>query len=96
MSINIFDMAEQIHREDMAGAVRATPKLKRGATVLEACRYVKEHHQATRHRGKLIDATTAGAIVAVHDALNAENAAKFAAFDDVEKMARIAWKLVAK
>lgn len=94
MSINIFDMAEEIHREDMAGAVKATPKLKRGASVLEACRYVKEHHQATRHRGRLIDAQTANVIVTVHDKLNLENQAKFAGLDDVRRMAALAWKMV--
>lgn len=93
-SVNIFDMAEQIHREDMAGAIKATPKLKRGATVLEACRYVVEHHQATRHRGVFIDAQTANVIVKVYDALNAENQAKFAGLDNAKKMAAIAWKLV--
>lgn len=94
MSTNIFDMAEQIHRDEMAGALRATPKLKRGASVLEACRYVREHHQATRHRGVFIDAQTANAIVTVHDALNPENQAKFAGIDDVKRMATVAWKLV--
>lgn len=92
--INIFDAPEEIHRQDMAGAVKATPKLKRGATVLEACRYVVEHHQATRHRGRLIDAQTANVVVKVHDALNPENQAKFAAMNDVRRMAETAWKLV--
>jgi len=85
-------VGEDIHRSDMASAVRASPKLKRGASVIEACRFVLEHGY-TRHRGKLIDAYTASAIVKVHDALNDENRAKYAAIDEVMRMSTIAFRL---
>ncbi len=65
------------------------------AEKLSALRGIVEHHQHGKVEGVRVDATTARAIVSVHDALNAENQAKFLAMP-IGRMADVAWKLVSK
>lgn len=50
--------------------------------------------QSQKIKGDLLDVQTAHVIVTVHDALSAENQAKFAALP-LSAQARIAWSLVA-
>lgn len=83
---------EDVHRQDLASALRATPKLRRGATPIEAARHVREHG-CIRYRGQLLDATTAGMLLAVHAALNDENRAKFEALPLLRAVS-VGWKLV--
>jgi hypothetical protein len=58
-----------------------------------AAHEVLEHFSARKVDGVLLDAMTARAIVTVAHALTPESRAKFEAMD-VERAARIAWKLV--
>lgn len=84
-----LDEQEQVHRDDLARAVKGTPKPQ--GTRIEKIRYVVEHHQASRIEGKLVDAFTAQMLVKVHDALKPENQAKFMAMPFM-KMVEIGWK----
>ena len=85
--------AEQQSRDDIARAVKAVPKPK--GTRIEKIRAIVEKHQAARVEGLYVDAFTAQMLVAVHDALNEENRAKFAALP-LRKMVAVGWKLVKK
>ena len=60
---------------------------------IDAIRSVVTGSSYAKVDGSCMDLTTAGAIVAVYDALNEENKVKFASFP-AHKMATIAWKLV--
>ena len=60
---------------------------------IDAIRSVVTGSSYAKVDGVCMDLTTAEAIVAVYDALNAENRVKFASFSAF-KMATIAWKLV--
>lgn len=65
------------------------------AGLLDVCSRIREHHQAEKHEGVLIDAFTASAIMTVAHALkNPENRAKL---DDMHPVtaARVCWKLLA-
>lgn len=62
-------------------------------TLAETAALVVERHQAVKHDGYLIDATTAGAITAVYNALSADNRAKFDGLPTL-KAVTIVWKLV--
>ena len=83
---------EEDNRQNLADALKATPKLKRGATVIEAARHVREHG-CIRYRGLLLDATTASMLIVVYDALSPENQTKFAAMD-LRKAVAVGWKMV--
>lgn len=56
---------------------------------IELCRRIVKNHQMERG----VDATTARAITLVYDGINEENKAKFERLP-LQKMAKIAWKLV--
>lgn len=60
---------------------------------VEQCRAIVAAHQSRKVAGVRVDAQTARVIVLVHDALSEDNRAKFTAMP-VERMARVAWKLV--
>lgn len=60
---------------------------------IAAIRDVVERGAYAKVDGVALDLTTAGAIIAVYDALSETNRARFAAFR-VDQMARMAWKLV--
>lgn len=60
---------------------------------IAAIRDVVERGAFAKVDGVAVDLTTAGAIIAVYDALNETNRARFAGFR-VDQMARMAWKLV--
>ncbi len=83
--------AEQTHRDNLADAVRHSPK-PAGSTI-EKVRWVKANHQCARIGGVLVDDATANAICAVYDALDDVNKAKLAALP-IRQMAAVAWKLV--
>jgi hypothetical protein len=83
---------EQLHRDDLARAVKSIPKSVK-KTRIEKLREIVAGHQANRVDGLFVDATTASMLVQVHDVLNAENQTKFAALP-IRKMATVGWKLV--
>lgn len=85
--------SEATERSNLAHAVWELPKLPRGTPRIDRLRWIAHHHQAARTEGVLVDATTAHMLVAVHDALNEQNRAKFLALD-IRKMVRLGWKLV--
>ena len=87
----IFDRDEQIHRDDLANAIKGGAKPT--GTRIEKLRWIVEHHQSARVDGCFVDALTAQACVRVYEALNEENRAKFAAMT-MRKMGSLAWKLV--
>lgn len=89
------EQAEQIHRDDLARAVKALPKLPRNAPRIDRLRRIVEEHQAARVEGKVVDATTANMLVSIHDALNEKNRAHFLALP-LPKMVALGWKLVSK
>ena len=70
--------------------IPGTPEIRIAAIrqVVTACQYAKID-------GQMIDLFSAGAIVAVYDALSPENQAKFAALT-APKMARVAFRLLKK
>lgn len=91
---NLFDRStpeEQTHRDDLARAVKATPKPK--GTRMEKIRSVVEGCQAARVEGLFVDSFTAKMLVKVHAALNEENRAKFEALP-LAKMVAVGWKLI--
>lgn len=81
---------EQTHRDDLARAVRATPKPK--GDRMAKIRFVVGARQCARIEGKLVDLTTAHMLVQVHDALGPENQKKFASMS-IAKMVDVGWKL---
>jgi hypothetical protein len=83
---------ETVHRQDLASALRSTPKLKRNATTIEAARYVREHGYV-RYQGQLLDITTAHMLITVYEALNEVNREKFAALPLLRAVS-VGWKLV--
>lgn len=76
---------DQIHRDNLAHAVKGSKKTSRKKSVIDACKQVIEEKQCTRFRGTLLDHFSASAVMNVYNALNEENKAKFAAFDDGKK-----------
>ena len=97
----LYDTNEQVHRDDLARAVKATKKTSRKKTVIEAAREITEAKQAKRFRGVLFDGYTASAIVTVYDAINEENKAKFDSMDKGDKtsivvMANVAFRMLKK
>ena len=82
---------EQTYRDDVARAVKATPKPK--GTRMEKIQSIVDGHQASRVEGLFVDAFTASMLVQVHAALNEENRTKFAALP-LRKMVAVGWKLV--
>jgi hypothetical protein len=83
-----LDEQEQVHRDDLARAVKGTPKPK--GTRIEKLRQVVARHQASRIEGKLVDAFTAQMLVKVHDALKPEDQAKFMGMPFM-KMVKVGW-----
>lgn len=86
----LHDKTEQTHRDDLARAVRATPKPK--GDRMTKVRAVVDARQCARIEGHLVDLTTANMLVRVHDALNPENQKTFAALP-LAKMVSVGWKL---
>jgi hypothetical protein len=84
---------EQNDRDELAGAIRETPKLKRGTPRIDRLRHIVEHKQAARVEGLLMDLFTASMLVQIHDALNKTNRAEFLALP-LRKMVSVGWKLV--
>lgn len=64
-----------------------------GAGVIAACRKIKETASYAKVNGVTVDLFSANAIVAVYDALNEANRAKFLALP-VTKMAKLAFQFV--
>ncbi len=64
------------------------------AEKLSALRGIVAHHQHGKVQGVRVDATTANAILTVHDLFSAENQAQFLALP-IGRMADVAWKLIA-
>lgn len=94
MSKRSDDIHEQEQRDDLAAAIKGTPKIPRTKmSKLDRLRRIVEEKQAARVDGLLVDLFTASAIVKVHDALNEENRAKFVSVP-VRRMASIAFKLI--
>jgi hypothetical protein len=87
------DQEEQAERDELAGAIRETPKLKRGTPRIDRLRHIVEHRQAARVEGLLVDGFTASMLVQVHDALSDANKAKFLALP-LRKMVSVGWKCV--
>lgn len=65
-----------------------------GAGIVTACRNIKATATFAKINGVAVDLFTANAIVAVHDACNETNRAKFLALP-LPKMARLAFKCLA-
>ncbi len=82
---------EQVHRDDLADAIRHTPKRPTLSTI-EQVRKIVESRQCARVGGVLVDGFTASAIIQVYDRLNDENKAKLAALP-IRKMADTVWKI---
>jgi len=85
---------ENEERRDLAKTVKKTAKIPRSATVVEACRLIRDELGYSRFRGVMVDSFTASAIVAVYDGLNDANKEKFAALNDIKKMAKVAFSLI--
>lgn len=62
-----------------------------GCAVIAACREIKETATFAKINGVAVDLFSASAIVAVHDACNEANRAKFLALP-VQRMAAVAFK----
>lgn len=62
---------------------------------ISAIRNIVENHQYAKIDGVAVDAFSAGAIIAVYDALNDANKKRYASFN-VSKMADMAFKLINK
>lgn len=62
-------------------------------TRIEQLRAIRTEHQARMIDGFWVDATTASALIAVHDALNAENQATFDSIP-LLRLVDFAWKHV--
>lgn len=90
MSHSEHEAHEQTHRDDLARAVRATPKPK--GDRMTKIRSVVDARQCARIEGKFVDLTTAHMLVQVHDALSQDNQKKFAAMP-LAKMVDVGWKL---
>jgi len=60
---------------------------------IEAIRDIAERHASKVIDGVFVDASTAHAIVLVHDALNDENRERLMGFP-IERIGSIAWRLV--
>lgn len=87
------DFVEQNERDDLAGAIRETPKLKRGTPRIERLRHIVEHKSAARIEGLLMDLFTASMLVQVYDALSETNRTKFLALP-LRKMVSVGWSCV--
>ncbi len=94
MSMKTVEEIEQIHRDDLAQTVKATPKVKRGGDRMAKIRSVMTDG-AKRMEGMLLDSFTASMLCQVHDALSPENQKDFAS-RPLAEMARIGWKLAEK
>lgn len=66
-----------------------------GLARIEAIRDIIVRHQYAKIDGMMVDGFTAGAILSVYGAINAENQVKYRAFH-VSRMADMAWKLLKK
>jgi hypothetical protein len=66
-----------------------------GLARIAAVRRIVEEHQYAKIDGQMVDAFSASAIVAIYDALSAENQAKYRGFH-VALMADMAFKLLKK
>ena len=63
------------------------------AVKLAALRKIVEEKQYAKIDGMMVDLFSASVMVRVHDALNAENQAKFLALP-IDKMAQVAFKMI--
>src|SRR5271157_4909360 len=79
-------------RDEIARAVRATPKMDSKLPIIDKVRWVVEHKQFNRIDGLFMDLMTASIIIQIYDALNEANKVKFAAMK-VRRMAEVAFKL---
>lgn len=91
-------VADQVHRDDLAEAVKGTKKTKRTKSVIDACREVVEGKGCTRFRGVLLDSYSASAVMNIYNAVNEVNRAKYEAMDKGDsaslfKMVQVAFKL---
>lgn len=86
---------EQENRDNLAGALRETRKLKRGTPTIDRLRDIVANKSAARVNGVYVDLWSASYAVQVHDALNEANRAKFAALP-IRKMVAVAFKLASK
>jgi hypothetical protein len=86
---------ERHNRSELAHGFRGAIRIPRETSVVDACRRVVSEGFG-RHRGVIIDAFSASAIVQVYDALGETNKAKYAGMNDVRKMADIAFRLMEK
>lgn len=99
MTRNTSDLpSEQIHRDDLAYAVKKIKKTRRSKSVIEACREVVEGKGCTRFRGVLLDSYSASAVMNIYNAVKEENRAKFVAMDNGDsnslvRMVNVAFKL---
>jgi hypothetical protein len=91
-------LADQIHRDDLADAIKHTKKTRRTKSVIQACREVVEGKGCIRFRGVLLDAYSASAVMNIYNAVNEDNRAKYEAMDkgdavSLSKMVQVAFKL---
>lgn len=80
-------------RQNLADAVKNTPKLPRHVDRINRLRYIVQEHSACRMEGLFVDVTTANMLVKIYDALNEQNRAKFVAMP-LRRMVAVGWKLV--
>lgn len=70
---------DQHDRDEMAGAIRATPHTSRKKPVIDRLRKIVADKQAARVDGVLVDLFSASVAVQVYDRLNEGNRAKLGA-----------------
>ncbi len=87
------DPAEQIHRDDLARAVKSTPKANEGGRMNKIRSVLTDG--AKRVEGMLLDSFTASMLCQIHDSLSPENQAKFVNYP-LRSMVDIGWKIVKK
>ena len=89
----INEPSEQVHRDNLAQAVKSIPKPK--GSRMDKIRSIVLNHQCSRVEGLLVDGVTANMLVNVYEALNETNRKSFESFS-LRKMVSIGWKLVKK
>lgn len=90
------DEVEQVHRDDLAQAVRAVKKPDAKLSTIDKIRKIVADRQFNRVGGLLVDGLTASVVVQVHDSFKVEaNREKFAKLP-VRRMVATAWAIVNK
>lgn len=79
-------------RDETAQAIRSVPKPDPGLSTVDKLRQIVEEKQANRMNGVFVDMFSASRTLAVHDALNEKNRAKFAALP-VRRMIAVAFSV---